>query len=158
MHFVDGYPSTFVVQLFRLLAECPADLPAPDVLLGPWIASCSAHDVVLGALSCALVQSVPEGSQGDSAVSVGYAVTVGYDVAPSREGQGYATEMSRLVWAHLLAQPGIVRVCADTDAGHSASRRVMEKAGLSWRCDETEERDGRATTVAHYALDRGPRH
>jgi RimJ/RimL family protein N-acetyltransferase len=64
--------------------------------------------------------------------------------------------MLRLVCAHLLGQPGVTRVCADTEAGHTASRRVMEKAGLTWQRDETECRDGRRSTVSHYALDRPP--
>lgn len=167
--FAEGYPSAFVVQLFRLLAEFPVDLssvggaasvegapPAGDrasdtePLLGPWIASCGADGRVVGALSCAPVFDRTEGSQSISAV------TVGYDVAPSCEGRGYATEMMRLVCAHLLAQPGVVRVCAETEADHGASRRVMEKAGLTWRSDETDVRDGRTVTVVHYALDRTP--
>jgi RimJ/RimL family protein N-acetyltransferase len=64
--------------------------------------------------------------------------------------------MLRLVCAHLLGQPGVVRVCADTEVDHIASRRVMEKAGMSWRRDDTYVRDGRETTLTHYAIDRGP--
>ncbi len=253
--FAEGYPSAFVVQLLRLLAECPADPPAPEVAIGPWIASRQADGVVVGAVSCAEVvgdeawQS-PSGSltaaEGPLEVGAGeeaargpldavgvaaggvaavggstaevaasgvaaaggsvagleaagvaasgvaaaggstaevaaaggsvaglevaggppgahvearegrverLAVTVGYDVASTCEGRGYATEMLRLVCAHLLAQPGVVRVCADTEADHQASRRVMEKAGLTWRRQETEARAGRATPVVHYALD-----
>jgi RimJ/RimL family protein N-acetyltransferase len=148
--FAEGYPSAFVVQLFRLLVEYPASLPAPGTLLGPWVAFLGADDTVVGAVSCAVVDDGPGGAQSASAV------TVGYDVAPACEGRGYATEMLRLVCDHLLAQPGIERVCADTEAGHAASRRVMEKAGFTWRRDETDVRDGRTTTVAHYALDRAP--
>lgn len=159
--FVDGYPSTFAIQLFRLLAECPVDLPPSQAPLGPWIASHMADSLVLGAVSCAVVGEGPEGSAGTpggpAGASGGTVVTVGYDVAPTCEGQGYATEMLRLVCAHLLGLPGMVRVCADTEVGHTASRRVMEKAGLSWQRDEMDVRDGRQTTLAHYALDRGTR-
>jgi RimJ/RimL family protein N-acetyltransferase len=158
--FVDGYPSTFVIQLLRLLAECPAHLPPSQAPLGPWIASRRADSLVLGAVSCAVVGEGPEGSLDGMGGPVGgldgSAVTVGYEVAPTCEGQGYATEMLGLVCAHLLGQPDIVRICADTEVGHAASRRVMEKAGLSWRRDEVEARGGRTTTVAHYAVDRGP--
>src|SRR5439155_26828744 len=111
--FVEGYPSAFAVQLFRLLVECPAHLPSSEALLGPWIASRRADSLVLGAVSCGLVWTGPEGSADGSEGSVGGSegsvVTVGYDVAPTCEGQGYATEMLRLVCAHLLAQPEIVR-------------------------------------------------
>lgn len=181
--FAEGYPSAFVVQLLRMLAEFPAELqpaelvpaellpaellpaepragdgawpaiealPAPEPPLGPWIASRTADDVVLGAVSCATVEDGTEGAQSVSAV------TVGYDVAPACEGRGYATEMLRLVCAHLLARPGITRVWADTEADHGASRRVMEKAGLTWRRDETVMHEGRQTTVVHYARDRVP--
>lgn len=159
--FAEGYPSAFVVRLLRLLAECPVEAETTGVL-GPWMVDCGVGEVVLGAVSCAWVvddADAPVGlaraSESALGVSGGSMVTVGYEVAPSREGQGYATEMLRLVCGHLLAQPGIARVCADTEADHAASRRVMEKAGLTWRRDEAECRDGREVTIAHYAVD-GP--
>jgi RimJ/RimL family protein N-acetyltransferase len=159
--YAEGYPSAFVVQLLGMLAHYPPDLPPGDGGLGPWIAFRRADNAVVGAVSCALVH---EGPVCSSSVTEGFesasgnpgwacAVTVGYDVAPACEGRGYATEMVRLVCAHLLAQPGIARVCADTEVGHTASRRVMEKAGLTWRRDETHVRDGVATVIVHYARD-----
>lgn len=152
--FVEGYPSTFLTQLLRLLAECPVDLLPSQAELGPWIASRTADSLVLGAVSSAPMGNGPDGPDGSPGCS---AVTVGFEVAPTCEGQGYATEMLRLVCAHLLGQPQIVRVCADTEVDHAASRRVMEKAGLSWRREEADMRGGRETMLVHYAVDRGPR-
>lgn len=158
--YAEGYPSAFVVQLFRLLAEYPDELPPLPTALGPWIAARTADGAVLGALSCSLVGAGPDasaaGTEGSGGRSGGFTVSVGYDVAPGCEGQGYATEMVRLVCDHLLGQPGVVRVCADTEADHTASRRVMEKAGMSRRRDETVVRNGRERTVVYYAIDRCP--
>src|SRR6266496_3556514 len=57
-------------------------------------------------------------------------VTVGYGLAPSARGEGYATEALRAVIDWALAQPDVRRVEADTAHGNLASRRVMERAGM----------------------------
>ncbi len=135
--FAESYPSTFATEVLRLVAEFPSESDAP---LGPWLITRCLDDVVVGVLNCA---RMAERST----------VTVGYEVAPSCAGQGYATEALRTLVEHLLARPEVSRVCADTVVDHVASRRVMEKAGLRWQRDDVEERDGREVTLAHYAVD-----
>jgi RimJ/RimL family protein N-acetyltransferase len=60
--------------------------------------------------------------------------------------QGYATEALKALLHYQLDQPDVDLVAADTFPGHIASRRVMEKAGMSYartirRVEDGEERD-----------------
>jgi RimJ/RimL family protein N-acetyltransferase len=57
-------------------------------------------------------------------------VGVGYVIARSRQGKGYATEALCAVIEWAFQQPSIHRVNASTDVDNIASRRVMEKAGM----------------------------
>jgi RimJ/RimL family protein N-acetyltransferase len=57
-------------------------------------------------------------------------VTVGYGLAASARGHGYATEALRALAAWALAQPEVVRVEADTTHANLPSQRVMERAGM----------------------------
>ena len=57
-------------------------------------------------------------------------VEVGYDLAESVRGQGYATESLRALTAWALAQPDVETVYATTDADNTASQRVLERAGF----------------------------
>src|SRR5215210_3704473 len=58
------------------------------------------------------------------------AVRVGYGLAESARGHGYATEALRglLDWAR--GQDGLTCVLADTTRTNEASQRVMERAGM----------------------------
>ncbi|MEV5281000.1 GNAT family N-acetyltransferase [Streptomyces sp. NPDC051994] len=58
-------------------------------------------------------------------------VEVGYDLAESARGQGYATESLRALTAWALAQPDVETVYATTDADNTASQRVLERAGFT---------------------------
>jgi RimJ/RimL family protein N-acetyltransferase len=58
------------------------------------------------------------------------AVTVGFGRAAGARGRGYATEALRALVAWALAQPGVVRVEADTTHANLPSQRVMERAGM----------------------------
>jgi RimJ/RimL family protein N-acetyltransferase len=58
-------------------------------------------------------------------------VELGYRLRRSAWGQGYATEGSRALIRKGFTELGVQRVVAETMAVHGASRRVMEKAGLS---------------------------
>lgn len=57
------------------------------------------------------------------------AVEVGYGLAPSARGNGYATE-ALLAIVDLAASLGVATVRADTDLDNTASQRVLEKAGF----------------------------
>ncbi len=57
-------------------------------------------------------------------------VELGYRLRRSAWGKGYAAEGSRAVIRKGFTEFGVRRVHAETMAVHTASRRVMEKAGL----------------------------
>lgn len=61
----------------------------------------------------------------------GGVVEVGYGVEDASQGQGYATEATKAQVDWALAQPGVRRIEATTPPWHSASVRVLEKAGFS---------------------------
>ncbi|HEY4006470.1 MAG TPA: GNAT family N-acetyltransferase [Pseudonocardia sp.] len=142
--FAEGYPSAFAAEVLRLVALYPVtDHPVDDSTaeLGPWLVLRRTDDALLGVVSCARTTDPS-------------AVTVGYDIAPSCWGRGYATEALASVADHLLGVPGLARVCADAPVEHLASRRVMEKVGMGWQRDDVELVDGREVKLAHYALER----
>jgi RimJ/RimL family protein N-acetyltransferase len=58
-------------------------------------------------------------------------VELGYRLRRSAWGLGYAAEGSRALVRTGFTELGVQRVVAETLAVHGASRRVMEKAGLS---------------------------
>ena len=55
---------------------------------------------------------------------------IGYRLRRSAWGQGYATEGSLALIDKAFAEHPVRRVLAETSAIHTASRRVMEKAGM----------------------------
>jgi len=57
-------------------------------------------------------------------------VEIGYDVLPTYQRRGYATEAMGAIMAWLFAQPRVRRVIADCDVDNVASRRVLERLGL----------------------------
>jgi RimJ/RimL family protein N-acetyltransferase len=59
-------------------------------------------------------------------------VELGYRLRRSAWGKGYATEGSRALIRKGFIELGVQRVVAETMAVNSASRRVMEKAGLKY--------------------------
>ena len=59
-------------------------------------------------------------------------VELGYRLRSSAWGKGYATEGSRALISKGFTELGVQRVVAETMAVNSASRRVMEKAGLAY--------------------------
>ncbi len=56
---------------------------------------------------------------------------LGYRLRKSAWGKGYATEGSRALISKGFTDFGVQRVVAETMVVHAASRRVMEKAGLT---------------------------
>jgi len=106
----------------------------------------------------------------DAEIDAGYhrvtaTVQVGYTVVEPSWGRGYATAALRALLEHLLADRRVRRVVAETLEEHTASRRVMEKAGMRYHdarvgrskagpCDWSSTRpfppkaDGRVAPVA----------
>jgi RimJ/RimL family protein N-acetyltransferase len=58
-------------------------------------------------------------------------VELGYRLRKSAWGKGYATEGSRALIRKGFTELGVQRVVAETMVVNAASRRVMEKAGLT---------------------------
>jgi RimJ/RimL family protein N-acetyltransferase len=61
----------------------------------------------------------------------GHRGEIGYVLARSAWGHGYATEAASAVVAWALAQPALHRVWAVCDVENTASARVLEKAGMA---------------------------
>ena len=59
-------------------------------------------------------------------------VELGYRLKRSAWGKGFATEGSRALIRKGFAELGVRKVVAETMAVNAASRRVMEKAGLTY--------------------------
>jgi RimJ/RimL family protein N-acetyltransferase len=83
---------------------------------------------------------------------------LGYRLRASAWGQGYATEGSRALIHAGFTEPGLQRVWAQTMAVNTASRRVMEKAGLryvrTFYPSFTDPIDGTELGDVEYALTR----
>ncbi|MEU8779890.1 GNAT family N-acetyltransferase [Streptomyces sp. NPDC048606] len=56
-------------------------------------------------------------------------VTIGYGLAPSAQGRGYATEALRAL-LEFARTHGVTQVVGDTDRANLASQRVMAAAGM----------------------------
>lgn len=83
---------------------------------------------------------------------------LGYRLRRSAWGRGYATEGSRALIERAFGELGAARVTAETMAVNTASRRVMEKAGLrhvrTFHQDWPERIDGDEHGDVEYALTR----
>ncbi|ARQ67946.1 GNAT family N-acetyltransferase [Streptomyces marincola] len=83
---------------------------------------------------------------------------LGYRLRPDAWGRGLATEGARALVDRGFADLGAGRVIANTMAVNTASRRVLEKAGLryvrTWFGDWPEPVEGSEHGDVEYALDR----
>jgi RimJ/RimL family protein N-acetyltransferase len=76
-------------------------------------------------------------------------LVVGYEIASEWSGRGLATEALTAVLGDVAANGQAATVVAETEQGHSASRRVMEKAGMQLlSVDGGRVRYGYLTTLA----------
>jgi len=130
LKFGAGYPGEFDTEVMDLLAgERAPEAPG----FAPWFITLKATGEVIGQV-------------GGSLDAAGSTYTVGYDVVDAFQRQGYATEALQTLVAYLLSQPGASVVQADTFPEHIASRRAMEKSGMTLvrafrRVVDGEERD-----------------
>jgi ribosomal-protein-alanine N-acetyltransferase len=76
-------------------------------------------------------------------------VEIGYDIVPTRQGRGYATEAVSTLVSLALTMPEVVAVVASTDADNVASQRVLEKAGFQL----VDRSDGRRYRIERSSLD-----
>lgn len=75
---------------------------------------------------------------------------VGFELAPEFWGQGFATEGAREAIRFGWANTPLTRIISATAVSHQASRRVMEKCGMTFQGEVRI----RGTEVAWYAVDR----
>jgi RimJ/RimL family protein N-acetyltransferase len=81
---------------------------------------------------------------------------LGYRLRRSAWGRGYATEGSRALIRRGFTEFGVQVVTAEADPANAASRRVMEKAGLTlvrtFRLPGSDGSDGEEMDAVEYAL------
>jgi RimJ/RimL family protein N-acetyltransferase len=70
-------------------------------------------------------------------------VEIAYFIAPDFEGQGYATEATKLLVADASASGQIRRLRAHTLAEENASTRVLKKCGFEYSTELFDSVDGR---------------
>ena len=109
---------------------------------GPWAALERATERWIGRIGLNLLADWPGKDKWE----------VGYELVPPAWGKGYATEGARRAIRFAWEETPLERVISVTVPDHLASRRVMEKAGMTLQ----GEVDWRGTTVVWYALDRSP--
>ena len=105
-----------------------------DVLAGSYAAAERESGAVVGML----------GTKGG--ISAGGEIEIGYGFGPAYRGQGYATEAVHALTVHLLAQPRIRTVTAQTALGNRASERVLQKVGFA-RMDRRWDVGGEVLTL-----------
>ena len=115
----------------------------PDVVERVWpavLAENAALGPPLGRLAVTLrsdgewlgwVSLRPPDSIGLEDASAG-ALELGFRLLPEHWGHGYASEAARAVVARAVDDPSVLSVVATTMAVNVASRRVLEKAGLTY--------------------------
>ena len=120
MHFVTGGRGTSVEEVRHEVL--PAFLGYHDRYpgYGFWAVVEKASGQFLGWFH---LRPVPDGGRPDEP-------ELGYRLRRSAWGKGYATEGCRALIGKAFAELGADRVFAETMVVHTASRRVMEKAGL----------------------------
>ena len=77
-----------------------------------------------------------------------------YEIVEPLWGHGFATEALTALIEYLLSQPDVESVVADTFEDHIASRRVMEKAGMTHYDTRTETVDGKEARLVFYQVRR----
>ena len=71
------------------------------------------------------------------------AVEIAYAIAPSYQGQGYATEAAQALTARAFCVPGARVACAHTAPETNASTRVLVKCGFQKIGEIMHPEDGR---------------
>jgi RimJ/RimL family protein N-acetyltransferase len=138
--FAEGYPSEFSLEVMDLLAG-PRQAEAAGFC--PWFMLRKDTNEVIGEI-------------GSSDADTPGSVAVGYSVILPMQRQGFATEGLRALIAYLFSRPEIQVVMADTFPEHVASRRVMEKAGMTYVHTIRRDEDGQERDIVVYEVRRGP--
>jgi ribosomal-protein-alanine N-acetyltransferase len=134
--FAEGYPGEFSLEVMELFVGSRAHEPTA---FDPWFIVRKEQKDVIGEI-------------GSSAPMGPHRPTVGYDIVEPLWGQGYATEALEGLLTYLFSRPEVESVEADTFDSHIASRRVMEKAGMTLFDSRTQEVDGEEHTLVFYEI------
>jgi RimJ/RimL family protein N-acetyltransferase len=99
--------------------------------------------------NCGIRMAAPE-APGDTF----FRADMGYEIAPTHWGQGYATEAARAMLAYGFERLNLYRVWAQCVADNLASARVLEKLGmrLEGRLRDNEQFKGRRWDTLLYAI------
>lgn len=108
--------------------------------IGPWAAIEKASGRWVGRIGLNLLEEWPGPDRWE----------VGYELAPEFWGRGLATEGAKRAIQFGWARTSLNRIISVTVPDHAASRRVMEKCGLTMQ----DEVVWKGTTVVWYAIDR----
>lgn len=81
---------------------------------------------------CSVIRVSPEGD-----------LHIGYGVAPSRQGRGFATKGVRQMLEWALHDPRVTHVSAETGTENVASQRVLESNGFLRTGERIDADDGR---------------
>jgi RimJ/RimL family protein N-acetyltransferase len=128
-----GYPSQFSLEVLQMVARAKGDGDE----FGPFFMVRKVDGAVVGEI----------GASYDGATAT---AQVGYTVVEPSWGRGYATAALRALLGHLLGDRRVRRVVAETLVEHTASRRVMEKAGMRPCGERIGEVDGRSAALVVY--------
>ena len=107
---------------------------------GPWAAIEKASGRWVGRIGLTLLHDWPDPHKWE----------IGFELDPDFWGRGFAAEGAREGVRAGFEEAGLERIISVTVPEHHASRRVMEKCGLTFR----GEREWRETRVVWYAIDR----
>ena len=110
----EGYPTEGDLVMARLVVE--GHLPAGE--WGPWQIRERASGMLIGGAG---FKGAPDGEG---------IVEIGYGLAPAGRGRGLATEAVRALVAHAFVR-GAQAVRAEVETGHTASERVVTRAGFT---------------------------
>ena len=110
----EGYPTDGDLVMARLVVE--GHLPAGE--WGPWQIRERASGLLIG------------GAGFKGAPDEAGTVEIGYGLAPAAQGRGFATEAAIALVSHVLAH-GARAVRAEVQTGHTASERVVTRAGFT---------------------------
>lgn len=83
-------------------------------------------------------------------------VEIGYDLAESARGLGYATEAVRSVVAYALGRPGVLGVVAHTEPTNTASQAVLLRVGFEPDGTVQDETEGPLFRFVRRTADKPP--
>lgn len=136
IELADGYPSEFSLEVMEMVASGHS-ASGPDAF-GPYFIHRRDDDAVIG--------EIGSGEVADGVTQAGYSLV------EDAWNKGYATEALGAVIDRALADPRVDALAAETFAHMTASRRVMEKAGMELVSETAAEHEGEQVTLVRYEI------